>query len=135
MMQLQRLDEHSQHDQFPKMIQRKMRSRLTTSNITRERERRGRKRKQWKHTDSTLFSSFPGSDEIRQRNTAQARISRPASFISKTSKVDNNASISWTSFKEKTKASWLRNGKQLWLNNWASQMKKRQKKGKRNYIK
>lgn len=86
------LDGHSQHDQFPNMIQRKTWSILTTSNIIGERGK-GKKEKE-NLTISTLFSSFPGSDEIRQRKTAQARISGPASFISKTSKVDNNASIS-----------------------------------------
>ena len=53
------------------------------------------------HTIRTLFSSFPGSDEIRQRNTAHVRISGPASLVSKALKLDTIASISWTSIKEK----------------------------------
>ena len=61
------------------------------------------------HTISTLFSCFPGSDEIRQRNTAHVRISGPASFVSKALKPDIIASISWTSVKENKVQPSLRN--------------------------
>lgn len=51
------------------------------------------------HTISMLFSSLPGSDEIRQRKTAHARINGPASFVSNAFKVEIIASISWISAK------------------------------------
>jgi hypothetical protein len=55
-----------------------------------------------------LFSSLPGSDELKQRNTAHARINGPASFVSKALKVEIIASISWTSAKVKADAPCLR---------------------------
>lgn len=63
------------------------------------------------HTISTLFSLSSGSDEIRQRNTAHARINGLASFVSKTLKVEIIASISWTSAKVKMDLPSLRNSR------------------------
>jgi hypothetical protein len=96
-MKPQRLGVHNQHDQSPGELKKKN-SIVNICNV---------------HTFycSTLFSSFPGSDEIRQRNTAQARISGPASFSSKALKLEIIESISWTSDKVKTDTPFLRNCK------------------------
>jgi hypothetical protein len=53
-------------------------------------------------TISTLFSSLPGSDEIRQIHTAHARISGPASLVPSVTKLDINTSICWISVTENT---------------------------------
>lgn len=56
------------------------------------------------HTIRKGISSFPGSDEIRHRNTAHARTRGPASFTSRVLRLEIVASISWTSIMEKTQA-------------------------------
>lgn len=82
------------------------------------------------HTISMLFSSLPGSDELRQRNTAHARINGPASFVSKALKVEIIASISWTSAKVKADAPCLRISILTFR-----RKKKRESKGKCSYEK
>ena len=102
----QKLDEHNQHDQYPgkhdknlnKVIISKVVQPVVLGTFWTE-----------KHTINTLFSSFLGSDEIRQRNTAQVRIRGPASFISKALKLEIIESISWISVKDKVEEPCLRN--------------------------
>lgn len=103
-MKPQMLDVHSQHDQCPEMrIEIIIENHfllhkpiyLSTKFI---REYRNPRKL---CTVSTLFSSFPGSDEMRQRNTAHDSISGPVSFASKALKLEIVASSSEMSLKEK----------------------------------
>lgn len=100
MIQLQKLGGHNQYDRSPETA---LRHAKQSQNITAIGESTSKSITQYEaqQTISILFSSFPGRDEIRQRNTAHAKTNGPDSLFSKTSKVDTIASISSTSDKEK----------------------------------
>lgn len=91
-MQLQKLGEHNQYDQSPEILpinKNYPHSLLHWGDSSSKSDNL-----MTQHTISTLLSSFSGSEETRQRNTAHARISGPASFFSKTLRLDTRASIS-----------------------------------------
>ena len=90
---------HSQHDQCPEIQNGNQINKNFNlhKNYVYQNKCTGQYRKQHlkkQRTIRTLFSCFPGRDEMRQRNTAHDKISGPISFASKALKLEIIASIS-----------------------------------------